>query len=103
MTLVEILNHYYGSRGLSHPDFNDAIKFVITEMAEACEIELARYPYLRNNPANKPKFSKDALATELGDAIMMLQVAGMAYGTDPLKALMEKLSDRGTVTYKLSI
>jgi hypothetical protein len=72
------------------------------EMAEALEIEIAQYNYKRNNPSMKPPFSKETLATELGDAMMMIQVAGMAYGVDPLKALLEKLSDRGKVTYKLS-
>ena len=103
MTLVEILNHYYGTRALKHPDFPDSIMFIITELSETLEIWLAQKGYVRNNPQNKPEFNAQGIETELGDVIMMAQAAGMAMGLDPLTALVKKLSKRGKVSYKLSI
>lgn len=103
MTLVEILNHYFGVRGLKHPDFADAIFFAITELAEALEVELAQRGYVRNNPENKPEYSQVELEKELGDVIMMIQSAGISRNLDPLKALIEKLSEKAKVSYSLKI
>lgn len=90
--LADFILHYYEKRGLKLPNFDAAMKFVHTELGEVYELDLAREGgWVRNNPESKPKFSKEALAKELGDVIMMVMVAGIVEGVDPLKALVEKM------------
>lgn len=90
--LADFIINYYEKRKLSWPDFNDAMKFVATEIGEVYEVDLSRNPtWVRNNPQNKPIFSEEQLASELGDVIMMVMVAGIAEGVDPLEALIKKI------------
>lgn len=90
--LSEFILYYYEKRGLKLPDFNSAMKFVQTELGEVYELDLAREGgWVRNNPESKPKFSREELAIELGDVIMMIMVAGIVEGVDPLKALIDKM------------
>lgn len=90
--LLPLIKTYYQSRKLKWPDFNSAMKFVMTELAEIYELDLAREGgWVRNNPENKPKYSREDMAEELGDAIMMLIVAGIAEEVDPLQALETKI------------
>jgi len=90
--LQKFITVYYEKRKLNWPDFNDAMKFVATEIGEVYEVDLSRNPaWVRNNPQDKPKFSKELLASELGDVIMMVMVAGIAEGVDPLEALINKM------------
>lgn len=90
--LVDKIQEYYDKRGLKFPNFDNAMKFVATEIAEVYELDLSRIGgWVRNNPDSKPDFDKNALAEELGDAIMMLVVAGMAEGVDPIEALQNKM------------
>lgn len=92
MMLVELVREYYNKRGLKWPTFDEAMKFVHTELAEVYELDLARIGgFIRNHPENKPQFSKEALAEELGDAIFMLIVAGEVEGVDPLEAMENKM------------
>lgn len=91
-TLFQAIKHYYTSRGLTLPNFDNAMKFVQTELAEVYELDLARIGgWVRNNPQNKPTYSKEKMAEELGDAIMMLMVAGITEGVDPIQALTQKM------------
>ena len=106
MELCEIILDYYETRELKWPDFNDAMKFVVTEMGEAYEVDLIGKGYTRNNPNNKPNFTTEAerqtkLGRELGDAIMMLQVAGMVEGCDPIRELVLKLGRKVGKDYTL--
>lgn len=95
--LVDIINKYYSDKGLTFPNFENAMKFVITELGEVYELDLARIGgWVRNNPQNKPAFSKEKLAEELGDVIMMLMVAGIAEGVDPELALVNKIARKLT-------
>jgi NTP pyrophosphatase (non-canonical NTP hydrolase) len=90
--LSKIIDHYYNQRGYVWPDFADAMKFIQTELGEVYELDLARSAnYVRNNPQNKPQFDLEALAEELGDVLMMVMVAGMVEGVDPMQALEDKL------------
>jgi hypothetical protein len=83
---------YYERRGLHWPTVEEALQFVHTELGEAYEILLARNPnWVRNNPTEKPGFSARVLGEELGDAIMMLVVAGLAADVDPVSALLDKI------------
>ena len=92
MDLVKLIRAYYEQRGLTFPSFDNAMKFVQTELAEVYELDLARIGgWVRNNPQNKPQFSREALAEELGDAIFMLVVAGIAEGVDPIQAMRNKM------------
>lgn len=93
--LYNLIKEYYEYRKLTWPNFDNAMKFVMTEVAEVYEIDLARSgKWVRNNPDSKPEFDKDALAKELGDAIMMLIVAGMVEGVNPLEALENKIKSK---------
>jgi hypothetical protein len=86
------VTEYYELRGLHWPTVEEALQFVHTELGEAYEILLARNPnWVRNNPDGKPGFSSEALGEELGDAVMMLVVAGLAVGVDPVSALLDKI------------
>lgn len=89
--LSDIIKEYYAKRGLVWPNFDNAMKFVATEIGEVYEIDLSRDTWVRNNPEDKPKFNKEDLAKELGDVLMMVMVAGIAEGVDPLDALLEKM------------
>jgi len=102
LTFAEILKDYYERTGRVWPNFDDAIHFADTEKAEALEVHLARKTqYIRNHPETKPKFTKEKLEEEIGDWIMMAQVAGMAEGVDPLAGLIRKLSRKAGVEYVL--
>jgi len=99
MSLVQLIKDYYVARGLTFPNFDNAIKFVITEIAEVLELDLDRSgTWVRNNPENKPKYNKEDMAEELGDAIFMLIVAGIADGVDPLEALTNKINRKMSKT-----
>ena len=90
--LQKFITVYYEKRKLNWPDFNDAMKFVATEIGEVYEVDLSRDKgWVRNNPESKPTFNKEQLASELGDVIMMVMVAGIAEGVDPLQALLKKM------------
>jgi hypothetical protein len=107
MELNSIIKDYYETRKLVWPNFDDAMKFVITEIGEAYEVDLVGKDYIRNNPENKPKpeteeFRKKMLGRELGDAMMMLQVAGMAEGCNPIQELLKKLGIKVDKVYVLS-
>lgn len=92
LSLLGRVYNYYKLRGLKFPSFDNAMKFLQTELAEVYELDLARIGgWERNNPQNKPSFSPEKLAEELGDAIMMLIVAGIAEGVDPVDALKRKM------------
>jgi hypothetical protein len=95
MELVDLILYYYEQCKLEWPNFENAMKFVQTELGEVYELDLARSGnWVRNNPQNKPDFNKEELARELGDAIMMLIVAGLSENVNPLSALYEKLQNK---------
>jgi hypothetical protein len=101
---ANLIAYYYKQRELKWPDFSSAMKFVQTELGEVYELDLAREGgWIRNNPDTKPTFDKVELGKELGDVIMMLIVAGMVEGIDPMAALenklQSKLSERGLPVY----
>jgi len=92
-TLIDIIKDYYTLRDLKWPDIWEALAFVQTEMGEVYEILLAeRGGWVRNNPGDKPTFTKESLSEEIGDAIMMLLVAGISRGVDPIESLKNKLA-----------
>src|SRR5688572_12188954 len=93
--LTDLTQDYYDFRNLKFPNFHQAMSWVHTELGEVYELILARDGgWVRNNPETKEAFSKERLAEELGDAIFMLIVAGMAEGVDPLKAMEHKIREK---------
>jgi NTP pyrophosphatase (non-canonical NTP hydrolase) len=95
MGIVQLVNDYYDKRGLKRPSFSDALKFLVTELGEVYELDLSRVEgYVRNNPESKPKYSKELMAEELGDVLMMVIAAGMAEGVDPVDALEKKIKSK---------
>lgn len=91
--LEELILFYYQARGLVKPDVWKALAFRDTELGEAMEILRAKDgdDWVRNNPEAKPGWDPDRFAEELGDAIMMLIMAGLAEGVFPVSALLEKM------------
>lgn len=94
-TLVALVETYYAHRDLKWPTTIQALMWAQTELAEVYELLLARDGgWVRNNPESKEAFSKERLAEELGDTIMMLFVAGIIEGVDPIAALKNKIESK---------
>lgn len=90
--LSRIVKAYFIERGLTWPNTIQAMMFAETEMAEAYELLLASMgTWKRNNPENKPEWSPYDFGEELGDAIMMLIVAGLTVGVDPIEDMLHKI------------
>jgi len=91
--IVTMVGNYFHERGLKWPENADeALMWAQTELAEAYELLLARKGgWTRNNPEEHPPFDNQKLAEELGDAIMMIIVAGIVEGIFPLAALRRKI------------
>jgi hypothetical protein len=94
--LARLILAYYKCRDYSWPDFAEAIVWAVTEMGEAGELHMARElnRWQRNNPDRKEEYDPDRMGEELGDAIMMLMVAGLVSGVDPIACLVKKLEDK---------
>lgn len=91
-SLVSEILDYYEKRGLAYPNLQEALNWAHTEMGEVYEIIMSWEPkWIRNNPEDHPAQSKESLAYELGDVIMMLIMAGLAEGVDPINALKNKM------------
>lgn len=96
--LRQLIDAYYYRRALSWPDTSEALLWALTELGEVCEVILQQKGgWKRNDPSKEEKLSRDMfddrLAEELGDVIMMVQVAGQTQGLDPLGALVEKMTE----------
>lgn len=92
MNIVDRVRDYYDKRSLKWPDVWKALAFSQTEVSEVYELLFSREGgFVRNHPENKPVFTKDRLAEELGDAILMLLVAGYVENVDPLDAMVKKI------------
>ena len=92
---IAIFDQYYGTLKLKWPTTMQAVMFAITELGEVLEVLLAQEGgWTRNHPENKPKGTVEELGEELGDMIMMAQVAGIRAGVDPLAILEEKCNKK---------
>lgn len=94
--LPQMVNAYYKHRGLKWPNTEEALMWAMTEIGEVCELILAQKGgWSRNNPEKDKYLSEDEYANrleeELGDVIMMLQVAGQNVGLNPIGGLTEKM------------
>lgn len=92
-TIRKEIEEHWKREGKVWPDTIEAIGWAITEMGEVMECWLAgRRDWVRNNPEDHPvELDKREMAGELGDAIMMLLIAGYTLGYDPLELIREKL------------
>jgi len=91
--ITDLVRNYFYERGLVWPKTVwEALGWAHTELGEVYELVLSRRKgWLRNNPENHSEFTAARLAEELGDTIMMLVVAGIVEGVDPVEALREKI------------
>lgn len=90
--LARQIMNYYDKRVLQWPSEWEALAFVNTELAEVYEVLLSRNPrWVRNNPQDKPVYDPEKFAEEAGDAIMMLIVASINIGIDPILSLQRKM------------
>ncbi len=82
-------------RDIRWPSTLEALSWFNTELGEAMELYMAKpiegRQWVRNHPEDKEPWSKERFAEELGDAIMMLVMMGLAEDVDPLWALHQKL------------
>jgi len=71
ISLVDLIKDYYETRGLKWPTAQQAVFWIITEVAEACEQLLGMEGgWVRNNPDDHDESSDVRFAEELGDVIM---------------------------------
>lgn len=100
--LTELVKEYFELRGMTFPDVWKALAFLDTEKGEALELLFSRDGgFVRNNPENKPIWHAGDFAEELGDMIMMIIVAGIAEGVDPIDGLLRKMDRKLAVASKL--
>ena len=92
---IALIQKYYKVRGLTMPDTKEALDFAITEWAEARELLFAEDAKWVRNHAQEP-YSDKRFAEELGDTMLMLMVAGMTRGLNPLQAMVNKLDQKMT-------
>ena len=94
--LKDIIHDYYWKRGLKWPkDSWEALGWLQTELGEVYELLLSRKGgWIRNSPDGKEAFDLDRLGEELGDALMMVMVAGMVEGVDPEQFLIDKIKGK---------
>jgi hypothetical protein len=91
-SLTEMIKKYWELRQLKKPNFQEAMMWAHTEIAEAYEIKLAQMGgWVRNNPDDHKEVNNKKLQEELGDAIMMLIMAGVAEDGDPISSLKWKM------------
>jgi len=90
--LAKYVEEYFKARNLKIPTFFEAMAWMQTEVGETYEVWLAKFNFARNNPEAHPPFSEEKLAEELGDVLLMIMVAGLTQGVNPLWAMLRKMS-----------
>lgn len=89
--LVELVQAYYRFRGLTEPDANQALLFLVSEVGELADAFVeGQGAWVRNHP-DKERDIKD----EIGDVLMMLTAFAHQLGVDPLDALKAKMERKG--------
>ncbi len=87
-----LIDEHHTVRGLKWPNEWEALGFAQTELGEVYELLLAEIPgWTRNHPEDHEGYTAERFAEELGDVMMMVMMAGMAKGVNPLDALAKKL------------
>ncbi len=92
VVVESLIDEHHSQRGLQYPNEWEALAFANTELGEAYELLLAEAGgWVRNHPEAHEGWNEERFAEELGDVIMMVMMAGMAKGVNPLDALAKKL------------
>ena len=89
----DLIREHYAQTGKHWPTPEEALLWCNTEIGEAADLLLMKDPgkWVRNNP-HKEQYTDERFCEELGDAIMMLIVAGLVTGSDnPLRTMVAKL------------
>jgi len=92
MNLTEQVIEYYKIRSLNKPNIWESLGWAISELGEVYEVLMSwNSRWVRNNPQDHPVKTKEDLAEELGDVIMMIIAAGLSEGVDPIAAMRNKM------------
>ena len=91
--IIELIEDTWKKKGRLWPSLWEGMGWVNTELGEAYELLLTKdeYRWVRNTPEKHGKWDQFKFEEELGDAILMLMVTGMAIGLNPMEGLREKL------------
>lgn len=101
LELSRIIRAYFVLGGLKWPTMWQALGFAHTEIGEAYEVLLRKWDWKRNDPKKEEiRYSNVDFGEELGDAIMMLIVAGLEMGVDPVQALLQKIRSKCPDAFK---
>ena len=92
--MEKLIRSYFELTGKIMPDEEwEAMAFVITELAEIYEALLdTGRPYKRNNP-DKDRPKNEDFSQEIGDAIMMLEVAALTRDESAVTLLTRKIAE----------
>lgn len=84
------LKIHYERTGRTFPTDEDALLFILTEVAEAseCILRAPEKPYLRNH--DRLEYDPSRYEEELADVIHMAIVAGIVRDLDPLGLILKK-------------
>ena len=98
---LDVIKEYYDVRNLVWPSRTEAIQWLVTEVGEVCECDLALSgkDWVRNNPEkHQGNDSLSSLENELADVVFMALVTGIVCGLNPLRALLNKLASKARLT-----
>ena len=101
---IDAVKEYYKIRNLKWPTVWEGMAWCQTEMAEVYELLLAKEGgWVRNNPTDHAAYSDEKLEEELGDAILMLTVSGIAAGVNPIESMLKKMMIKSGMVKKFSV
>jgi NTP pyrophosphatase (non-canonical NTP hydrolase) len=88
-----LLEPYFRHRNYVMPDLESAFDFFTAEVGEMADAKatMKRADWVRNHPENKHA----NMASEGGDALMMLIVTLQLLGADPLEELARTMKEKG--------
>lgn len=94
MDWADLIGRYYDQRGLKWPTTQQALLWAMSEVGEAAnDLLQGTGGWVRNNPDTRSgEELLNDYATELGDAIMMLIVAGLVVNRNPLAYMHQKIA-----------
>jgi NTP pyrophosphatase (non-canonical NTP hydrolase) len=88
--LRELVVKDFETRGRTWPSIEHAFMWISTEIAEAIEVWMGQFKWVRNNPDRKPTYSKEEFERDLGDVIYMIMVIAAQLDLHPIEAMKKK-------------
>lgn len=86
LLLLDLIKHYFHTRGLKNPQAKDAAIFLATEVGELLDALMRQeLGWVRNNTKDTDP------ASELADCLMMTMICADALGVDVFETLETKL------------